>query len=322
MSISSAPDLIDEGKELFKASKFSEAKEKFLQAQELESDNATCKTWIRKCDAEISPPPPPVPAQAPPAPISTATPSLPPTPPAAAAPTSGKIRYDFCQNPQFVSISIYAKNVDRTKAETKFTPETAMIVFPLPAGNSFSLDLDLAFPIIPEQSSVQFFQSKVELKLKKRDPLVWPRLERSDAYSGGMDGNSAKPAAPAPPAPSAPTSAPAPAPIPPPPAPAAPVGRDPKRLYPSSKGDKDWDEVSRAFDQELAEDKSKMSGDESLNKLFQQIYKDADEDTRRAMMKSFSESGGTVLSTNWSEVGKKRVKPSPPAGMEARRWEK
>ena len=29
-----------------------------------------------------------------------------------------------------------------------------------------------------------------------------------------------------------------------------------------------------------------------------------DEDTRRAMMKSFQTSGGTVLSTNWDEVGK------------------
>lgn len=33
----------------------------------------------------------------------------------------------------------------------------------------------------------------------------------------------------------------------------------------------------------------------------------ADEDTRRAMMKSFYESSGTVLSTNWKEVGAKKV---------------
>jgi suppressor of G2 allele of SKP1 len=32
-----------------------------------------------------------------------------------------------------------------------------------------------------------------------------------------------------------------------------------------------------------------------------------DEDTRRAMMKSFVESNGTVLSTNWKEVGEKPV---------------
>ncbi len=34
----------------------------------------------------------------------------------------------------------------------------------------------------------------------------------------------------------------------------------------------------------------------------QQMYKNLDEDGRRAMNKSIYESGGTVLSTNWNEV--------------------
>lgn len=38
------------------------------------------------------------------------------------------------------------------------------------------------------------------------------------------------------------------------------------------------------------------------------------------MMKSFTESGGTVLSTNWDEVGKAPVKGSPPEGMEMHSW--
>jgi suppressor of G2 allele of SKP1 len=38
-------------------------------------------------------------------------------------------------------------------------------------------------------------------------------------------------------------------------------------------------------------------------RFFQQLYADADEDTRRAMLKSYQESGGTALSTNWKEVG-------------------
>lgn len=33
------------------------------------------------------------------------------------------------------------------------------------------------------------------------------------------------------------------------------------------------------------------------------------------------ESNGTVLSTNWKEVGSKKVEGSPPEGMEVKKWE-
>lgn len=38
------------------------------------------------------------------------------------------------------------------------------------------------------------------------------------------------------------------------------------------------------------------------------------------MNKSFSESGGTVLSTNWQEVGEKKVDVKPPDGTEFKKW--
>lgn len=40
------------------------------------------------------------------------------------------------------------------------------------------------------------------------------------------------------------------------------------------------------------------------------------------MMKSFSESGGTVLSTNWKDVGQKKVEMKPPEGMEFKQYDK
>ena len=38
------------------------------------------------------------------------------------------------------------------------------------------------------------------------------------------------------------------------------------------------------------------------------------------MNKSFVESGGTVLSTNWSDVGAKTVEGTPPKGLEMKKW--
>jgi len=60
---------------------------------------------------------------------------------------------------------------------------------------------------------------------------------------------------------------------------------------------------------------------DGLNKVFQDIFANGTEEQKKAMQKSFLESAGTVLSTNWDEVGKGKVKASPPEGMELHRWD-
>jgi suppressor of G2 allele of SKP1 len=57
-----------------------------------------------------------------------------------------------------------------------------------------------------------------------------------------------------------------------------------------------------------------------VDDFFKKLYADADDDTRKAMMKSYQESGGTALSTNWSEVKKGKVETKPPEGMEAKKY--
>eukprot|EP00924_Labyrinthula_sp_SR-Ha-C_P005694 snap_masked-scaffold_14-processed-gene-2.47-mRNA-1 protein AED:0.12 eAED:0.50 QI:0/-1/0/1/-1/1/1/0/356 len=84
---------------------------------------------------------------------------------------------------------------------------------------------------------------------------------------------------------------------------------------------KNWDKVEKLLAK--AEENEKPEGDEALNKLFQDIYSKASDETRRAMNKSFQTSGGTVLSTSWDEVAKKDYEKerTAPDGMEWKDWE-
>lgn len=95
----------------------------------------------------------------------------------------------------------------------------------------------------------------------------------------------------------------------------------------SSRPRSKWDTLKLEEDEDSTGDAaaggnaSAAKGSEGgIDAFFQKLYADADDDTRRAMMKSYQESGGTSLSTNWSEVGKGKMETKPPEGMEARKW--
>jgi len=56
---------------------------------------------------------------------------------------------------------------------------------------------------------------------------------------------------------------------------------------------KNWDQILSD------EPEEKLEGDAALQKVFQDIFKNGSEEQKKAMVKSFTESAGTVLSTNW-----------------------
>ena len=93
---------------------------------------------------------------------------------------------------------------------------------------------------------------------------------------------------------------------------------------PKKTKNKDWNgittQILESDKEKTTEEDPNVGGDSTLNGFFQKIFADSDEDTKRAMMKSYQESGGTHLSTNWGEVSKGTVPVSPPKDSEWKKW--
>jgi len=317
----------------FSLEEFESAKEAFQNAQRL-APSSQHKTWIRKCDAELAddkdgsgessedmdivkpqqtasqqtapqqtaqfdgPPPlePDVtkpsqkshvdgpPPLEPDVPLRTTKPASSPAP--QPTQTQSKVRYEWYQTESHISVSIFLKNVKKEDANITIKPESLSVEVKLPTTESeYQLNITLSDKVVPEESTTSILGSKIEIKMKKTRLAKWPSLENSGGQIQSWD-----------------------------------IVADQKKekglSYPSSSkhGAKDWDALSRAQPEE------QLEGEAALNKVFADIYKGASDEQRRAMQKSFQESGGTVLSTNWDEVGKGEVKGHPPKGMDMHQW--
>lgn len=175
---------------------------------------------------------------------------------------------------------------------------TPQLEVSFPTGTSDSYDFTaspLFSPIDATKSSFRITPHKLEITLHKSVPgTKWASLEGTDPIPSSTS-----------------TSSPEPSKI------LASFLQDTTSkapAYPTSSrtGPKNWDAL-------VSDDDIKEEAD--VDDFFKTLYKDADPDTRRAMMKSYQESGGTSLSTNWNDVGSRTMEISPPDGMEAKKWE-
>ena len=196
------------------------------------------------------------------------------------------------------------------------------ISFPtqLPDRYTFSLD-PLFAPVDPAKSSSRVLSTKIEVVLKKAIPgQKWHALESSNltplaetSATVLTDSELAKSTV------------------------LASQTPDSGPSYPTSSrtGPKNWDKLAddltkkpkkkrdedkNSGDDDEGADEYEEEGGDPVNAFFQKLYAGADPDTRRAMMKSYQESSGTALSTNWAEVSKGKVETTPPDGMEAKTW--
>nr|GMD53754.1 protein SGT1 homolog [Ipomoea batatas] len=200
-----------------------------------------------------------------------------------------KYRHEFYQKPEEVVVTIFAKGIPAKNVAIEFGEQILSVTIDAPDGDAYTFQPRLFGKIIPEKCRYEVMSTKIEIRLAKAGAIHWTSLE----FSGEIAVVRQAAVVPA-------------------------VTERPS--YPSSKPKgKNWDKLEAQMKKEEKEEK--LDGDAALNKFFRDIYQDADEDTRRAMMKSFVESNGTVLSTNWKEVGSKKVEGSPPDGMELKKWE-
>ena len=196
-----------------------------------------------------------------------------------------KIIYNWIQTGEKITIDI-TSNHNLNEYNIKINKKTIEFINKLT--NEVKHTINLTNGIIPEESNYTISsQLKLKLELKKEVPnFNWVNLENITNNNTGDD-------------------------------------RKISGYYPSSsKVKKDWNQIDHEFGK-IEKDETIIGGrggDQGMMNLFKMIYEQSDENTRRAMIKSFQTSGGTVLSTNWDEVKDKdyegKDKPEPPKGRE------
>ena len=231
---------------------------------------------------------------------------------------ANKIRHEWYQTTNTIVVTLFAKGIPKDKATIDLKENSLAISFPLPSGSEFQFSLDYLYANIDASlSTSKIMSTKAEFTLIKSTPgQKWPTLEGTER---SITENRTEP-----------TTDPSPDAI------KRAVLSEKAPSYPTSSktGTKNWDKLADDLTKKPKKEKKEeeedqgdadgadydFEGGDQVNGFFQMLYKDADPDTRRAMMKSYVESNGTSLSTNWEQVGKQRIEPDPPDGMEVKKW--
>ncbi|EGT55191.1 hypothetical protein CAEBREN_26209 [Caenorhabditis brenneri] len=198
---------------------------------------------------------------------------------------TGRPRNDWYQTDTDVVLTISKRGVPLEACRVTLSKDNNLIV---KQDEDILFEGQLYSEIKKDEITVQCTPSKIELRL--------PKFSRCERWNSLLKDGQGGPVS----APLASTKAPV-------------------ATSSSSSSKKNWDAIEKQAVKD--EEDEKLEGDAAVNKMFRSIYDNASDDVRRAMMKSYSESNGTVLSTNWEEISKQKTETQPPACMEFKKFQ-
>ncbi len=226
-------------------------------------------------------------------------------------------KYQYYQNDSMMTVAILEPNLNDKTIRVEFSLDKLTVIVQK-GGKNFTVICGTLFSgVLHTKCKVKYMDEKVLIKLKKKHQHEWHTLfgggenNKEDNGDGDGDGDAENPAVVVVGSVGEETQGA-------PPVAATATSTTRNRPYASHR---DWDAVERDLKRE--EEGEKPVEGEAFNKFLQDMYKNADEDTRRAMIKSYQTSGGTHLSGNWNEVSKTDYEKqrTAPKGQEWKNWE-